>query len=100
VSEKYAFDLLLAVFTNISSSILSKYERRIFELIFTRLQTSKSPRTVRSSLLFFGFYTGKFSPEAWVHLLESLQSGMTRMVLTQVWIPNVQMAAIAGGMEA
>eukprot|EP00624_Nannochloropsis_granulata_P000776 evm.model.NODE_13239_length_6809_cov_22.316198.1 len=99
-SEKYAFDLLLAIFLHFPPSLLQKYERRIFELILTRLQTSKSPRTIRLTLLFFGFYTGKFSPAAWTRLLESLQPGMTKMVLIQVWLPNVQMAAIAGGMEA
>jgi exportin-2 (importin alpha re-exporter) len=99
-SEKYAFDLLLAIFHFFPPALLSKYERRLFELILTRLQTSKSPRTIRLTLLFFGFYTGKFSPAAWSRLLESLQGGMTKLVLTQAWLPNVQMAAIAGGMEA
>ena len=99
-SEKYAFDLLLAIFHFFPPALLQKYERRLLELILTRLQTSKSPRTIRLTLLFFGFYTGKFSPAAWSRLLESLQGGMTKMVLTQVWLPNVQMAAIAGGMEA
>lgn len=37
-SEKYAFDLLMSVFEHFPAEALAKYERRLFEIVLTRLQ--------------------------------------------------------------
>lgn len=37
-SEKYAFDLLMSVLEHFPREALAKYERRLFEIVLTRLQ--------------------------------------------------------------
>ncbi len=83
-SEKYAVDLLMSVFEHFPHEALARYERRLFEILLTRLQTSKNPRTVRLTIHFLAFYAGKLGPQPLVAVLEQVQPGMTQMLLQQV----------------
>jgi hypothetical protein len=42
-SEKYAVDLLMSVFEHFPHEALAKYERRLFEILLTRLQVRTKP---------------------------------------------------------
>lgn len=63
-------------------------------------QVSKSGRTPRLFVHFFGFFAGRVGPIELAQTLEGIQGGLTRVLLQNVVLPNAKMSANAGGSEA
>lgn len=63
--------------------------KQIFNLLFQRLSSSRTPRYVRGLIIFFCYYTTKFGASALVELIDALQANMFGMVTERVFIPEM-----------
>ena len=98
-NDQYAFEVLTGVIDILEESEIQKFLPNVMAMVLEKLQR-KQPRFIRLSTLFMGTLIGKKGPSLFINTLESLQPGLVSSVVSNVWLPNVLMAANAGGNEA
>lgn len=99
-TETYAFKLINAVVKKCPCDVMDGYLPMVFQLLLMRMQEHQTPQYSR---LFVHFIcctacTGH-GPVYVFNALESIQEGMTGLIITQVWAPNTEAFARAEASE-
>lgn len=89
-NDHQGFYLLGSLVENLEPSHLLPQLKNIFILLFQRLQSSKTTKYVKSLLVFFSLFAGKFGGTALVEAVDSIQPKLFHMVLEKLFIPDVQ----------
>jgi exportin-2 (importin alpha re-exporter) len=98
-SEVSGFDLLGAVTQFVAPEALEPLLKNIFNLLLMRMQHGKTQRYTRLFTDYLAQFVGQFGSEKAFAALNSIQPGLSGMVLGQIWIerlssdPPVRMAA-------
>ena len=88
-SEISAFDLLAAITQFVPSESLDPLLKSIFQILLMRLQQGKTPRYVRLVSGYFAQFVGQYGSEKTFAVLNSIQPGLSLMMLAQIWIPRL-----------
>lgn len=78
-------------------AVLEPFMGTVYQLLFQRLQTAKTPKYVRCLILFFSVLTIVHGAESVVNRIDAIQAGLFYMFLKSVWLPNMQ--KVSGGVE-
>lgn len=98
-SEVSGFELLGAITQFVSPEALEPLLKNIFNLLLMRMQHGKTQRYTRLFTDYLAQFVGQFGSEKAFAALNSIQPGLSGMVLGQIWIerlssdPPVRMAA-------
>jgi len=98
-SEVSGFELLGAVTQFASPEALEPLLKNVFNLLLMRMQQGKTTRYTRLFTDFLAQYIGQFGSAKAFAVLDSIQPGLSGIVLKQIWIqrlstdPPVRMAA-------
>jgi len=80
--EDQAYDMLFTLVDNAKEEVMDKYLIPVINLGLQKLQRTKSnPRSVRLFIHALAFLLGKKGPAKIVGMIESIQGGLTRMIL-------------------
>jgi exportin-2 (importin alpha re-exporter) len=90
VTEGSAFDLLSALVQYVPMESVGQYFGTIFQLILTRLQSTKSNLYPIRLNQFLALFSGMYGGQLLVDALDKIQPGMTLMLLSKVWLPKVK----------
>lgn len=90
LNDHEGFYLLGSLVERLDSSVLAPHIKDIFILLFQRLQSSKTTKYVKSLLVLFSLFAGKYGGSALVQMVESIQPKLFVMVLERLYIPDVQ----------
>ena len=96
-NDHQGFYLLGSLVENLEPSQLLPQLENIFVLLFQRLQSSKTTKYVKSLLVFFSLFAGKYGGTALVEAIDAIQPKLFHMVLEKIFIPDVQ--KVSGQME-
>jgi exportin-2 (importin alpha re-exporter) len=88
-TEANAFDLLASVIVHFPQETMEPRLGTIFQLLLTKLQSSKTPKYTRLVTQFFALFVGKFSAQVFVDRLNTMQNGLAITLLVQVWNPRI-----------
>ncbi len=89
-NDHQGFYLLGSMIEHLEPSLLSPHLKDIFILLFQRLQSSKTTKYVKSLLVFFSLFAGKYGGSSLVQSIESIQPKLFSMVIERLYIPDVQ----------
>ena len=89
-TETSAFEILNSVIIHIPAAALDGLFPTIFSLLFTRLQTSKTPRYIQLVTTFFALFVGKYGAQVFFDRTSVIQAGIGRMILIHVWAPRLK----------
>lgn len=90
MNDHEGFYLLGSLIEHLVPSLLVPHIKDIFMLLFQRLQSSKTTKYVKSLLVFFSLFAGKYSGSSLVQTIESIQPKLFLMVIERLYVPNVQ----------
>lgn len=90
MNDHEGFYLLGSLVEHSESSVLAPHIKDIFILLFQRLQSSKTTKYVKSLLVFFALFAGKYGGSSLVQMVESIQPKLFLMVVERLYIPDVQ----------
>ena len=99
-TETSAFEILNSVIVHFPKTELTPVIPEILRLLFTRLQSGRTPRYVSLVTMFFGIFAGHFGGQAFLESVEGLQQGMGAMVLREIWNPRLMNAPLTNRVEA
>ncbi len=89
-TEINAFDLLKAIIHYVPAESIKEHFKGLFQILLMKLQAGKTERLVRLVTDFFGLFNGKYGPAIFNDQLNSIQPGLSTMLLRQIWIPRLQ----------
>ncbi|XP_014260192.1 exportin-2 [Cimex lectularius] len=89
-NDHEGFFLLQCLFTYCPRNLLEPFIKQIFVLLFQRLMSSKTTKFVCCLLVFFCFYTLRFSSTEFIDLVDSIQPRMFEMILEKLFVPYAQ----------
>ncbi|XP_071494645.1 exportin-2-like [Diadema antillarum] len=89
-NDHHGFYLLQSLVEHMDESKLNSHIKSIFLLLFNRLTSSKTTKFVKSLLVFFSLYAVKSGASKLVEIIDSIQANMFGMVLSRLYIPEVQ----------
>lgn len=90
MNDHEGFYLLGSLVEHLEPTVLSPHIKSIFILLFQRLQSSKTTKFVKSLLVFFSLFAGKYGGSSLVQTVESIQPKLFLMVLERLYIADVQ----------
>lgn len=90
-------NLLTAIIMSYPKEIASPFMLSVYQSLFQRLQTSRTPKYVRILIIFLSIVVTIYGADEFVTKLNLIQSGIFMMLLQRVWLPNVQ--KITGTLE-
>ncbi|KAK6622529.1 hypothetical protein RUM44_002341 [Polyplax serrata] len=90
VNSHEGFALMEHLIHFLPQEAMKPYVKQVFVLIFTRLQTSKTAKFIKSVIRFLSFYITRYSPLELIDLIDSIQAGMFGMVLERIVIPDIR----------
>lgn len=90
MNDHEGFYLLGSLVEHLEPAVLSPHIKSIFILLFQRLQSSKTTKFVKSLLVFFSLFAGKYGGSSLVQTVESIQPKLFLMVVERLYIPDVQ----------
>ncbi len=85
LTEEYAFQLLASLIAVLDTVAISPFLGTIFNLIFTKLMSTKSKKYPKLVCVFLMNFAHTYGGAALFQSLESMQVGMTTMIITQVF---------------
>jgi exportin-2 (importin alpha re-exporter) len=89
-TETSAFLILNSVILHFSAESLDPLLSTIFALLFTRLQTSKTPRYTQLVTTFFALFVGKYGAQVFFDRTGAIQAGIGTMIVIHVWAPRLK----------
>lgn len=89
-TETSAFELLNSVIIHFPADALDPLVPTIFSLLFTRLQTSKTPRYTHLVTTFFALFVGKYGAQVFFDRTNVIQAGIGTMIIIHVWAPRLK----------
>ena len=84
MTEQYAFDVLLALVAVLDTATIAQYVPTIFQLVLTKLMTTKSQHYPRLVVVFLCTFAQTYGGALLYTSLEGMQVGMTSLMVTQV----------------
>ncbi|KAF8072350.1 hypothetical protein HT031_000009 [Scenedesmus sp. PABB004] len=93
----YGFALLGAILDSLPPSAYTQYLPTVWQLLFTRLQGSKTPRFTRGFTLLLARAVCKLGVDGVSRSMDAVQPGILAMILGQVWVPSL--AGVEGAEE-
>ena len=96
-NDSYGFQLLGSVVRDLPPDAYSQYLPTVWSLLFTRLQTSRTPRFSHGFGVFLSLFLCAAGPTPVVTSMDAVQPGIFGMVAQQVWLPS--WAGVDGGEE-
>jgi exportin-2 (importin alpha re-exporter) len=99
-TEVNAFDILNSAIVHFPQEAMESRIDSIFQLLFTRLQASKTPRYTQLVTTFFALFVGKYGAEVFFDRTNSIQAGVGVMLLAHVWAPCLKTDPPVQKMEA
>jgi exportin-2 (importin alpha re-exporter) len=89
-TETSAFEILNSVIIHFPAESLDPTLPTVFHLLFTRLQSSKTPRYTQLVTTFFALFVGKFGAQVFFDRTGAVQAGIGTMVVVHVWAPRLK----------
>lgn len=89
-SDHLAFFLLESIFLSLPLESLQPYLSNILTLIFSRIQSNKTLKTMRYFIVFLAFFVGKHGAATVVQAIDSVQPKLFMMVMESIWLPTIQ----------
>jgi len=89
-SDHLAFFLLESIFLYLPLDQVQPFVGNILTLVFSRLQSSKTLKLIRSFIVFLAFFISKHNATAVLQAIDSVQPQLFLMVMESLWIPHVQ----------
>lgn len=96
-TEVDAFNLLNALVMHVSPEAMKQYNKTVFHLLLTKLQSTKLSKSEHryqklSKLLarFFALFVAKYGADEYFTELASIQEGVAVSLVGQVWLPKLQ----------
>jgi len=96
-TEELGFYVLNTVVENLNYDVILPYIQNIWNVLFTRLQNQRTVRFIKSLLIFMSLVLVKHGHLVLVDSVNVVQANLFRVILEQVWIPNLQ--SITGFVE-
>uniref|UniRef100_A0A6N2MZJ0 Exportin-2 n=1 Tax=Salix viminalis TaxID=40686 RepID=A0A6N2MZJ0_SALVM len=82
---------------NLDYGAISPYVGHIWNALFTRLQSKRTVKYIKSLLIFMSLFLVKHGFANLVNSMNSVQAGIFSVILEQFWIPNLKL--ITGPIE-
>ncbi|KAH8279559.1 hypothetical protein KR018_000957 [Drosophila ironensis] len=89
VNDHEGFYLLQTLISYYPAEEMQGSMRQIFTLLFQRLSLSKTAKYINGIIVFFSFYTIKYSGGQLVQLIDEIQPGMFGMLLERIFISDI-----------
>lgn len=89
-TESSAFEILNSAILHFSQETMEPLLGTLFNLLFTRLQTSKTPRYIQLVTTFFALFVGKYGPRVFFDRTDAIQPGVGIMIMLHVWSPRLR----------
>ena len=89
-NDHEGFYLMQAIVEHFPAEVMSQYTKSVFQLLFQRLTSSKTTKFVKHFLVFMMLYAVKFSGQALIEVVDSLQANMFGMVCDRLIVAEVQ----------
>lgn len=96
-NDHYAFHILNSLTEYLPANIFSEYVKQVLYLLFQRLNSSKTTKLVKNMLVFLSLYAYKYGPVGMFQLIDTLQPGMSNMVLEKLFVADLQ--KVSGNLE-
>ncbi|ESL12217.1 CAS/CSE/importin domain protein [Trypanosoma rangeli SC58] len=90
-------NILTAVVMAYPKDIIAPHMGNVYQVLFQRLQTSRTPKYVRILIIFLSIVVTFHGADDVVAKVNLIQNGLFWMLLQRVWLPNVQ--KITGSLE-
>ncbi|CCW61512.1 unnamed protein product [Phytomonas sp. EM1] len=90
-------NILTSLMLSYPHDVMGNYLSAALQVLLQRLQTAKTPKYVRILIIFLSITVCVRSAEDLVHRMEEIQYGLFFMILSRVWLPNMQ--KITGTLE-
>mmetsp|Transcript_33790 Transcript_33790/g.100617 ORF Transcript_33790/g.100617 Transcript_33790/m.100617 type:complete len:935 (-) Transcript_33790:308-3112(-) len=91
------FNILNAIIDNLPMAAYETPLPTVFQLLFERLQKSRTQKFVRGLLMFLAYFIVKQGPQLVSASMDKVQPGIFLMLMQQVWVPS--MSTIDGSDE-
>jgi exportin-2 (importin alpha re-exporter) len=88
-TEGSAFDLLSSAIVHFPREAMEPKLGTIFQLILTKLMSSKTPKYTRLVTQFFALFVGKYGAQVFFDSVNVMQNGLGVTLLAQVWTPQL-----------
>jgi exportin-2 (importin alpha re-exporter) len=96
-TEADAFNLLNALVLYVPLETMKQYNGTIFQLLLTKLQSTKSSKSehrfqkfAKLVVHFFALFVGKWGSSEFFAQLSGIQQGLAISLIVQVWLPKLQ----------
>ncbi|OVA14719.1 Importin-beta [Macleaya cordata] len=96
-TEDLGFYVLNTVTENLGYNVISPYVSHIWSALFTRLQSHRIGKFVKSLVIFMSLFLVKHGPTTLIDSISAIQSNLFVQILEQFWIPNLKL--ITGTIE-
>ncbi|KAJ6729602.1 EXPORTIN-2 [Salix viminalis] len=96
-TDEQGFFVLNTVIENLDYGAISPYVGHIWNALFTRLQSKRTVKYIKSLLIFMSLFLVKHGFANLVNSMNSVQAGIFSVILEQFWIPNLKL--ITGPIE-
>jgi exportin-2 (importin alpha re-exporter) len=88
-TEGSAFEILSSAIVHFPQEAMGPRLGTIFQLILTKLMSSKTPKYTRLVTQFFGLFVGKYGAQVFFDKANAMQPGLAVTLLVQVWNPRI-----------
>ncbi|KAL3604227.1 hypothetical protein D5086_005086, partial [Populus alba] len=96
-TDEQGFFVLNTVIENLDYGAIAPYVSHIWNALFTRLQSKRTVKYIKSLLIFMSLFLVKHGFANLVDSMNSVQAGIFLVILEQFWIPNLKL--ITGPIE-
>lgn len=96
-NDHQGFYILHALVKHADRTVLMQFISNVFQLLFTRLTTSKTTKFVKHLLVFFCLFAFKYGAKTLVDVINSLQPNLFSMVVDKLFLPELQ--RVSGTMD-
>ncbi|XP_011023163.1 PREDICTED: exportin-2-like [Populus euphratica] len=96
-TDEQGFFVLNTVIENLDYGAIAPYVGHIWNALFTRLQSKRTVKYIKSLLIFMSLFLVKHGFANLVDSMNSVQAGIFLVILEQFWIPNLKL--ITGPIE-
>ncbi|KEG15487.1 putative CAS/CSE/importin domain protein [Trypanosoma grayi] len=83
-------NILTAIIIAYPKEIISSFMKSVYEALFQRLQTSRTPKYLRILIIFLSIVVVVHGADDVVAKVNLIQDGLFWMLFQRVWLPNVQ----------
>eukprot|EP00879_Flechtneria_rotunda_P019331 GHRR01020303.1.p1 GENE.GHRR01020303.1~~GHRR01020303.1.p1 ORF type:complete len:890 (+),score=314.69 GHRR01020303.1:664-3333(+) len=90
-NDQHGFALISGIMQHLPAAAYQQYLSTVWQLLFTRLQTSKTPRFTRGFVVFVSLAICKLGVAAVSSTMDAVQPKIMLMILQQVWVPSLSL---------